>query len=120
MRLSRSPDDAPRRARGQLESAVLAVLWSAEGPLSPGEVRDLLADGTEELSYSTVVTILTRLHEKGSLSRYRDGRSFRYAPVADEAGLAARKLTALLDQTPDRQAVLFRPGPDVAAALTAR
>lgn len=100
-----------RRAAGQLESAVLAVLWEVGRPLSAGEVRDRLhrdGAGSAELSYSTVVTILTRLHEKKSLSRQRDGRAFRYAPVADRAGLAARRLSALLDQSPDREAVLSR------------
>ena len=79
--------------------------------MSPGEVRENLtqADATgTALSYSTVVTILTRLHEKGSLSRERDGRAYRYAPVSDEAGLAARRLSQLLDRAPDREAVLSR------------
>lgn len=103
-----------RRAAGALESAILEVLWRAKEPLSPGEVRERLADvggpqaAGAELSYSTVVTILTRLHDKGALSRQRDGRAFRYAPVSDEAGLAARRLTQLLDRAPDREAVLSR------------
>jgi predicted transcriptional regulator len=106
-------DGVPRRARGALESAVMDVLWQAERPLSPGEVRDLLARSgdlsyTRDLSYSTVVTILTRLHVKKMLVRTRVGRSFRYAPLADEAGLAARRLTALLDDSADREAVLSR------------
>ena len=96
-----------RRGPGELEQAVLAVLWQADGTLSPGEVRDRL-DTDGGLSYSTVATILSRLHEKGSLERRRDGRSFRYAPVADPAGLAARRLSALLDGQPDREAVLTR------------
>ncbi|HET9172323.1 MAG TPA: BlaI/MecI/CopY family transcriptional regulator [Actinospica sp.] len=108
---------AGRRAAGALESAILTVLWNSSGALSPGEVRDLLARPGAEgdaaanspaLSYSTVVTILTRLHEKGSLSRERDGRAYRYAPVSDEAGLAARRLTQLLDRSADREAVLSR------------
>lgn len=103
----------PRRAAGALESAVLGVLWSASEPLSPGEVREKLArgelaDGGSTLSYSTVVTILTRLHEKRALSRQRDGRAYRYAPLADEAGLAARRLSQLLDRAADREAVLSR------------
>jgi predicted transcriptional regulator len=106
------PPSAPRRGSGRLESAVLDVLWQARRPLSPGEVQAALgagpgADGPE-LSYSTVVTILTRLHEKKVLVRHRDGRAFRYEPVADEAGLAARRLAAMLDGGPDRQAVLSR------------
>lgn len=103
---------ATRRAHGTLESAVLAVLWDAGRPLSPAEVRERLAaqgqDGADELAYTTVVTILTRLFEKNALARERDGRAYRYAPVADEAGLAARRLTALLDQVADRDAVLSR------------
>ena len=100
-----------RRAAGALEAAVLGVLWDAAGALSPGEVRTLLArtdSAASSLSYSTVVTILTRLHEKGSLSRERDGRAYRYAPVADEAGLAARRLSQLLDRSANREAVLSR------------
>jgi predicted transcriptional regulator len=107
-----------RRAAGALESAVLDVLWQGSAPMSPGEVREKLtrADtaGTV-LSYSTVVTILTRLHEKGSLSRERDGRAYRYAPVSDEAGLAARRLSQLLDRVPDREAVLSRFVADLSA-----
>jgi predicted transcriptional regulator len=103
-------DAAPRRARGALESAVMDVLWHADQPLSPGEVRDRLARSSfaGELSYSTVVTILTRLHAKKMLARNRVGRAFEYAPQADEAGLAARRLAALLDDAPDREAVLSR------------
>jgi predicted transcriptional regulator len=100
---------AARRGAGELESAVLAALWDAGEPLSPREVRDRLASNQGgDLAYSTVVTILTRLHEKGALHRSRDGRAFRYAPAADKAGLAARRLSALLDRTPDRHAVLSR------------
>lgn len=110
-------DGAPRRARGALEAAVMDLLWQAGRPLSPGEVRDRLAEsgasaadlpGGRELSYSTVVTILTRLHGKKMLARTRVGRAFQYAPQADEAGLAARRLTALLDSSADREAVLSR------------
>jgi predicted transcriptional regulator len=113
LRKDRTADNgAARRAHGALESEVLTVLWAAGEALSPAEVRERLAthgrDGTGELAYTTVVTILTRLCEKNALSRERDGRSYRYAPVADEAGLAAQRLTAMLDQFTDRNAVLSR------------
>src|SRR5258708_8058566 len=101
-------DPPPRRGAGELEAAVLAVLWEAGRALSPGEVQQALTGeaGAAELSYSTVVTILSRLHAKKALARRRDGRAFRYAPVADEAGLAARRLAAILDKEPDPQAGL--------------
>ena len=55
-----------------------------------------------------MVTILSRLHAKGLLSRYKDGRVHRYAPVADQPGLAARRMARVLDEEADREAVLAR------------
>ncbi|OXM61144.1 BlaI/MecI/CopY family transcriptional regulator [Amycolatopsis vastitatis] len=103
MRMRR--DDSTRRAPGELEAQVLAVLWKADGPLSPAEVRERLGAG---LAYTTVVTILSRLHEKGVAEREKLGRSFRYRPVDDEPGLAARRMTKVLDGEPDRDSVLAR------------
>jgi len=98
-------DTAGRRAAGELEAAVLAVLQAAGSPLSPGEVRDRLGG---DLAYTTVLTILSRLHGKGVLDRRKAGRAFLYAPVADEPGLAARRMAQMLDAEPDREAVLAR------------
>lgn len=94
-----------RRGAGELETAVLAVLHAAGQPLSPGQVRDHLDDG---LAYTTVVTILSRLHAKGVLHRHKAGRAYLYAPVADEPGLAARRMARVLDAEADREAVLAR------------
>ena len=98
-------DDAGRRAAGELEAAVLAVLQAAGSPMSPAEVRDQLGG---DLAYTTVVTTLSRLHAKGMLDRRKAGRAFVYRPVADEPGLAARRLAQILDAEPDRAAVLAR------------
>src|SRR5260370_34399223 len=91
------PQPPPRRGAGELEAAVLSVLWEAGRALSPGEVQQALTGqaGAPELSYSTVVTILSRLHAKQALERRRDGRAFRYVPVADEAGLAGAGVAAV-------------------------
>src|SRR5437762_4479090 len=94
-----------RRAAGELEAGVLAVLQAADRPLPPGEVRECLGGG---LAYTTVVTILSRLHAKGVLERRKAGRAFVYAPVADEPGLAARRMARVLDGEADREAVLAR------------
>jgi len=98
-------DAAGRRAAGELEAAVLTVLQAAGSPLSPGEVRDRLGG---DLAYTTVVTTLSRLHGKGVLDRRKAGRAFVYRPVADEPGLAARRMARVLDAEPDREAVLAR------------
>jgi predicted transcriptional regulator len=94
-----------RRGAGELAAAVLAVLHTAGSALTPGEVRERLGDG---LAYSTVVTIMSRLHAKGMLSRVKAGRAYAYAPVADEPGLAARRMRGVLEAEDDRAAVLAR------------
>ena len=103
--MSAGDDSSARRAAGELESAVLGVLHAAGEPLSPGTVRERLGG---DLAYTTVVTILSRLHAKGVLERARAGRAYLYAPVADEPGLAARRMATVLAAEPDREAVLAR------------
>jgi predicted transcriptional regulator len=97
-----------RRAAGTLEAEVLGILREAGGPLSPGEVRQRVASGQRgELSYSTVVTIVSRLHDKGLLARQRAGRGFTYTPV-DEASVAASRMSQALGSGSDHDAVLTR------------
>ncbi|MFD8352430.1 BlaI/MecI/CopY family transcriptional regulator [Streptomyces coelicoflavus] len=81
-------------ARGTLESDVMEALWQAGEPLPVRAVLDTLnRTRTEQLAYTTVMTVLTRLAEKGALERTRHGRGFLYTPVAeDEAGLAVREV----------------------------
>lgn len=94
-----------RRAKGTLESEVLAALWAAPRPLTAGEVADEVGG---ELAYTTVQTILARLHDKGAVSRELAGRAHAYTPVLDDAGLAAERMRALLDKGGDHAAVLTR------------
>lgn len=94
-----------RRARGELEAEVLATLWAADTALTAADVQQRLGTG---LAYSTVVTILSRLHTKGTLDREQHGRAYAYRPVADEPGLAARRMLQVLDAERDRAQVLAR------------
>lgn len=106
-----APDSSPdtgRRAAGALEAEVLGIVRSASGPLSPGEVRERITAGQRrELSYSTIVTIVSRLYDKGVLARQRSGRGFVYTAV-DEASLAASQMRTALGSGIDRDAVLSR------------
>lgn len=92
-----------RRRFGELESAVLAALWAAPGPLVPAEV--LTAVGGD-LAYTTVMTILVRLHDKGVIERSKVGRAYAYRPVVAETDVVAEQVRRLLDQGQDRAAVL--------------
>ena len=102
----RAAAEPPRRPAGTLEAEVMAVLRAADAPLSPGQVRERLpVRPSGELSYSTVVTIVSRLHGKGLLARERAGRGFTYTPV-DPASLAAGQMSRALNAGVDHGAVL--------------
>ena len=94
-----------RRAPGALESDVLAALWSQDAPMTPADVREQLG-GT--LAYTTVMTTLSRLFDKGIVLREPAGRAYAYTPALDEAEFAAARLRELLDAGSDRKAVLAR------------
>ncbi|HYZ28808.1 MAG TPA: BlaI/MecI/CopY family transcriptional regulator [Thermoleophilaceae bacterium] len=92
-----------RREAGELESEVLAALWASSEPMTPAAVLEQLGD---ELAYTTVMTTLARLFEKGVVDRQRVGRGYAYSPKVGEAELAARRFRAALDRGHDRGAVL--------------
>lgn len=86
---------------------VLQTLEEAGRPLTSGEVLDRLqADGAAPLAYTTVVTILSRLHREGMAERSRAGRAFAYRAAAGPAQLVARRMRRLLDAEDDRLSVL--------------
>ncbi|MFD5554264.1 BlaI/MecI/CopY family transcriptional regulator [Streptomyces sp. NPDC127068] len=92
-----------RRAQGELEALVLAALRGAPGPVNTAWVQERLG---QDLAYTTVITILTRLHAKGAVARERAGRSFVWTSGASEADLAALRMRRVLDAEKDREAVL--------------
>jgi len=94
---------ARRRGQGQLEAQVLAALHEASGPATAAWVQERLGG---DLAYTTVMTILSRLHAKQAVTRERSGRAYVWIPAADEAGLAALRMRRVLDGEPDRDAVL--------------
>src|SRR6478735_8673649 len=93
----------PRRDRGELENEVLAAL-AANGPMTPRQVLDHLGG---DLAYTTVMTTLARLHEKGAATRESTGRTFTYA-LNDGATVPARAMRRTLDGATDREQVLAR------------
>jgi predicted transcriptional regulator len=100
-----SEEWAGRRAPGWLEHEVLATLWAATEPMTPAMVQ---AGLPRELAYTTVMTVLQRLHAKGLVRRWRSGRAYAYQPALDAAEFAARQMRSALDRGHDRAAVLQR------------
>lgn len=95
-----------RRSRGSLERDIHAILAASAQPMTSAQVRDAL---DRELAYTTVMTVLARLYEKGEVTRQPVGRGYAYTGIQDSAELAARRMRRLLDaEGADRSAVLMR------------
>jgi predicted transcriptional regulator len=82
------------RLLGPLEQRVMAVLWKAGEPLTVRQLLERLNHRRREpLAYTTVMTVMSRLAEKGALRRQRRGRGYAYEPTAaDPAGLAVQSV----------------------------
>jgi predicted transcriptional regulator len=93
-----------RRAPGGLEAEVLAVLTEVGRPLTSAEV---LQELQAPLAYTTVMTTLARLHEKGVIARSRVGRAYAYAAL-DPPTVTARRMCRVLDGAESREVVLAR------------
>jgi predicted transcriptional regulator len=91
---------------GQLEAAVMDVLWRAATPLRVREVMDRLAP-QRTLAYTTVMTVLDNLHRKDWVVRHLEGKAYRYQPARSREEAGARAIRELLDATGDPAAVLL-------------
>jgi predicted transcriptional regulator len=92
--------------RGELERAVIEVLWDAARPLTARAVVDGLPG--RELAVTTVLTVLSRLETKGLVRRTRDGRAHSYQAVSGREEHTATLMHQVLDTASDRDAALTR------------
>jgi len=62
---------------GELESEVMEIIWQSLSPVSVRGITDNLQK-KRKIAYTTVMTIMNRLVDKGILSRKQDGRAYLY------------------------------------------
>jgi predicted transcriptional regulator len=96
---------------GQLERAVLQVLWDSPAPVSARDVLTALTQrdtSQRELAVTTVLTVLDRLRRKGLVRRERDGRAHLYQASVSREDYVADLMLDALGQAPDRSAALTR------------
>ena len=104
---------------GELERAIMDVLWEAANPLSVREVSGLLTD--RDLAHTTVMTVLDRLAKKGFARRERSlvTKEQDLHTAKETATITRRELgasatrsdAALPDRIPERVSLLHRPQP---------
>lgn len=101
---------------GDLERAVMDLLWEHQEAITANVLRDLLSqrpsgdDSTEirSLAVTTVLTVLSRLEKKGLVERERSSRPHRYRAVTSREDHTAELMLEVLGSAPDREAVLAR------------
>jgi BlaI family transcriptional regulator, penicillinase repressor len=84
------------------ELDVMNVLWD-HGASTVAEVQEAMPD---ELAYTTVLTMLRTLEEKGYLSHEEEGRAYRYYPLVERSEAGASALSRMMRK-------LFRGSPEL-------
>jgi predicted transcriptional regulator len=74
------------------ELDIMGVLWDL-GSATVAEVQEQLAD---ELAYTTVLTILRTLEDKGHVRHEEEGRAYRYIPTVDREAAGRSALRRLM------------------------
>lgn len=95
------------------------VVWGKR--LTSFAVSDVLAllEEQREIAYTTVMTTVTRLHDKGLLDRQKDGRRFLYSPRLSREQFLESTAREVLDRAvegPRAMALLVEKVSDASAA----
>lgn len=93
---------------GHLERRVMEQLWNATEPQTVRQVHEAVSV-PRALAYTTVMTVLRRLADKGLVAQHRGDRAHRYAAVHGRDELVAGLMVDALHQaggSRDRRATL--------------
>jgi BlaI family transcriptional regulator, penicillinase repressor len=77
----------------EAELRLMNVLWE-RGASTVGEVLEALS---EHLAYSTVLTTLRILEQKGYIGHTKEGRAYIYQPIVDRDGARRNAVQHLVD-----------------------
>ncbi|MEX0702501.1 MAG: BlaI/MecI/CopY family transcriptional regulator [Planctomycetales bacterium] len=83
--MARPRSDQPTPA----ELEVLKILWE-RGPSTVREVRQVLVQRRRPRAYTSVMSLLNVMADKGLVDREPEGRAFRYAPRSDREHTLSR------------------------------
>ena len=85
---------------GAAELEVLRALWD-EGPATVRQVLEHLQKRGRDLAYTTVLTFLTRLEQKGFVASDKSGLAYVYKPKVTRERVSRSRLNTLVKQLYD-------------------
>ena len=92
---------APREAElGMAELEVLKTLWD-HAPATVRQVLNHLHAQGRKLAYTTVLTYLTRLEQKGYVRSDKSGLAYVYRPKVSRAKVTKSRLRSLIEELYD-------------------
>lgn len=91
---------------GELESAVMDLVWSSAEPITIRRVMEQLA-AERPLAYTTVQTVMDRLARKGLLLRRSEGKANVYFPAHSREDHTASMMQEVLHATTDPESALL-------------
>jgi BlaI family penicillinase repressor len=91
---------APRAPVSDAELEVLKVLWTG-GPATVRDVAAALRKQRRRLAYNTVLTLLSRLRDKGYVAADRRDTAHTFRPVVTREALLGSTLSAVADRICD-------------------
>jgi predicted transcriptional regulator len=87
-RLTNRSGKGAEKLLGELELAVMDVIWE-RGIITVREVLEALME-TRPLAYTTVMTVMSRLADKGLLVADKQGKTYHYRPAQSRAEFEAQ------------------------------
>jgi predicted transcriptional regulator len=88
------------RQQGELENEVMGVLWNNSGSMTSQEILDAVNQNNHELALTTILTVLSRLVDKGLVIRSAGaGRSFNFSATETREKHSANLMLKLLADT---------------------
>ena len=95
------------REFGELESAIMDVVWASDRAYLVREVRERLSYN-RPLAYTTVMTVMNILYGKGVLCREKQGRAWRYWPAESREEHDARLMAEVLRSGGNQHITMMR------------
>jgi predicted transcriptional regulator len=92
---------------GELEQAIMDLVWAADRPVTGREVVDQLAQ-SRPVVYTTVLTVMDRLARKGILEKQPTGKAHTYLAVQSREAYTAQRMASLLVASGNPTTVLLR------------
>ncbi|MHB8792184.1 MAG: BlaI/MecI/CopY family transcriptional regulator [Thermoleophilia bacterium] len=84
-----------RQVLGDLEADIMELLWK-ESPASVRDIHENLAS-ERSIAYTTVMTVMGRLAEKGLLIREQHGRAYLYVPTQTREQFCSDAISTVME-----------------------